>query len=252
MRVTWLGIVAVAAVMIAPGQARAQPASSREVSAVTHGLKVTLSVGRLRYPRNALVRARVTVANVSRHAILLSTNNAPWVGVYAATGSLVYDPRLPFGRDTFVFPKGPYRPPISLRAGASQTGRSMLILRGRVLRPTVAIVRARGFETSWTGPEIRLSLSPPDPPHVALVARPALRAVVSGTPRGRAVYAAEQIRCTLSSDGGSESTEQYWTPLHPPSWKMGLLSTCGAMPFHWMALIGALNHSVATVDRSQP
>jgi hypothetical protein len=113
----------------APAQARGTRAI--QVSTVSHGLKLTLTVPAGEYPRGGLVRAMLSVQNISPGDIGLLGSD---VQVLSTKGEVLYPPSVP----PTIEPKGvtPW-PPLRLRSGRAVVERPFIVLRGPYVHAVV-------------------------------------------------------------------------------------------------------------------
>lgn len=81
--------------VIVVAKAHAAPVFAVRVDTITHEVKLSLSIPRRTYPRDALVTVTLRLQNVSRHTVLVSVNNFPDAIVLDAAHQEVYSARDP-------------------------------------------------------------------------------------------------------------------------------------------------------------
>lgn len=236
--------------------ARAQPDSAIRVAIVSHGVRLTLTVPRRIYPRNAVIQVKLTVKNVSHHGVYIASGlQAPIAYVLDSSGIEVYDPYAPLSNETLVTQKGPGPVSFLLRRGKAWEADPYLVLRGSRIGYRVIIGRfGHGTEVTVTGRSVSVRLTPEVLPQVSLSTVPTLRATISQAVAvsGPLLYYS-QTSCQI--DGARYSTGSGWSIAHGTSIEpefytaSGPGSQCDGTKT-WHALAGWLNHPVATITYS--
>jgi hypothetical protein len=235
--------------VLAVAKAHATPASAIRVETVTHGVKLSLSIPRRTYPKNALVTVMVRLQNVSRHTVLVSVNNYPNAMVLDSAHHELYSARDPLSDRALFELHGPGpRPPIKLSPHHGFAVSYFVILRGPLLQ-AVAMVGPRGKERDIHGPTLPLTLTDEAPPPVTVTETPTLHATIAPPPSVTAPpYFVEHTQCT---GNGLVSTGRGWqaanSNLLTPEFPSGCVT-----PHMWIALAGWLNHPVVDIAWSGP
>lgn len=153
-----------------------------QVAIVTRDVMLTLAVPRKRYPRDALVRVRASLKDVSKHVLWVEQPGgpvaedvavAPRVEVVGSHAAILYPPPpLPL----LLEASGPGLIPgrFTLGPGQIRETEPYVILRGSHLRATVVLLpNARDYtpRTLVATPTLALRLSPRMPPTVSLHVR---------------------------------------------------------------------------------
>jgi hypothetical protein len=152
--------------------------SAIRVDTITHGVKLSLSIPRQTYPKDALVTVTVRLQNVSRHTLLVLGNNPSTVSVFDSSHQAVYWPRTPFMDRSFAHLSGPRHPPIKLRPRKQLVTSYFVILRGPLLQAQ-ATVGPQGKEHDIQGPMLSLTLTDEAPPTVTVMETPTLHATIT-------------------------------------------------------------------------
>lgn len=231
-----------------PYGAGASRAPDDHAHIVTHGLRITLHVGRPSYPANALVRATLVIRNVTHHQIsIMFGQNSPRVVVVDSSGREVYSPATPLGNLTLIYPEGPGPSYFKLGAGQSYRVGQYAILRGSELRAQVVIASlAHPSEIDIARPRLRVRLTAAGAPKDVVSASP-LRATIVARVRetGPMIWKGED-QC-VTGRGDTYATGSGWTSTRgdvvvpDPS----LPTDCAT--YTWHAIAGWLNHPVATI-----
>lgn len=231
--------------VIVVAKAHAAPASGVRVDTITHGVKLSLSIPRRTYPRDALVTVTLRLQNVSRHTVPVSVNNYPDAIVLDAAHQEVYSARDPlFDRALFELHGGPGpRPPMKLRPHRTMVGSYFVVLRGPLLEAT-AVIGPRGNERGIHGATLPLTLTYEAPPLVTITTIPTLHATITPPPGVSASpYFVEQTRCAdndiMTGRGWQGANTDVLTPE---------FATDCTKPGAWVAVAGWLNHPVASID----
>lgn len=235
-RFTFLAVGAVALLMMPTRPVGA--AHGLHVVTVEAGVRLTLSLDGQVYPRNALVRATVSLQNVSRHRIVLGTgcvSGSPGVEVYAASGAVLYPPAVP----DLISPScgGPDRGRPTLEPGQVMRRRLYAILRS----PRLAAVAFVGeYNTSIVTPDLTVRLVGGRPPRVVMSTSGPVSARIQAIERvGGRLLAAMSYRCKrgLLYSGGTS-----WVVVRA----IHVAPACSRVS-EWYLAVGWLNHSVAVV-----
>ena len=233
-----------------PGTSHAQ--GPIRVTGTYHGLRLTLSIPRPAYPRDALIRIQTRLQNVSHRTIWIWDGGPPAPGKYTPQPS-VYDATgttaLPISlTESFPYP-GP-GPSISpLKPGVDRTTSELIVLRGPDVRLGVTLAGGHhGDEGSGKDvftPMAHVALTPPDTARVvpAPTANDPLRMDIE-PPAG----AKGPLLSVYYTNCGDTHFDQniWWTQI-----ARHVSPTC--TPVHvWHVLAGWLNHSIVTIDYSVP
>jgi len=114
-----------------PATCGAHPTLGSSIAMTSHGVELSLLLPRRTYPRNALVSTTVTLRNVSKHVVHLTTSpsingsQGPQVSVLDARRNVVYPPAL---QKLFRFPN-PSPGQLRLRPGEAYQTQMYVILR---------------------------------------------------------------------------------------------------------------------------
>lgn len=249
-----------AAIFLALGSPSMQKADAHrglaERSSVTsHGVRLSLSVPRSTYPRNALVQVDIAVRNVSNKTVLVPTSctgDNPAAQVLRRDGMVTYPPALPLMPGTEPSCQM-LSPPVPLRPGRTITGKHYVVLRGNSLRAVVNFDLLPGVTSQSnaavvrvTTPSVRVRLIHRPAPHIKLTGAPALHAYVTGASasnQGPLLYM-DWYRCQniqATTIGGHVAT---WTP--DPQTPV-LVPGCDE-PVEWHAAAGWLGQPVAYLN----
>ena len=128
---------------------------------ISHGVKLSLLLAKEIYPRNALVRVRVRLSNVSHHPIRL-LDSCPYgevqVQVINRAGSVLYPPALT-GEPTLRCGGGTPSS-LVLRPGRVISRQLYAILRGGFVQALVSVARAKGVFVNVVGGPAAVTLIP--------------------------------------------------------------------------------------------
>lgn len=243
--------------------ARAVPgngATGESVHVVGHGVRLSLTVPRRKYPRDALVRVTVQVRNISRHTVAIApTICGPGytsVAVTSPHGQVVYPPAVPSALPSCGSADGL---PLRLNPGQGLREKVFAILRGDRVSAVahVRVNRRSATVKSITAGPITLTLTHGRPPHVRVRITPrwGMEADVkpvdssqSGSP-----YYIESSLCPsgngrtgpLGMGGGMVN----WTRApRPEQGEFRFLAGC-TDPMAWSLVVGWLDQPVVQVDR---
>jgi hypothetical protein len=223
-------------------------ATALRVDTVTHGVKLSLSVPRQTYPKNALVTATLSLQNVSRHTVLVSVNNYPDVVVLDSAHGEVYSGRHPLLDRALFDLHGPGpRSPMKLRPHRVLVAAYFVVLRGPLLQAQ-AVVGSQGKEHVIHGPTLPLTLADEAPPTLTVMETPTIHAIIAPPPGVSAPpYFVEQTRCAdndiMTGRGWQAAPRDDLTP--------EFASDC-VKPGAWVAVVGWLNHPVVTISYTEP
>lgn len=227
----------------------AASASATVVSTTTRGVKLSLSIPRRTYPKDALVTVTVRLQNVSRHTVLVSVNNYPNAMVLDSAHHELYSARDSLSDRALFELHGPGpRPPMKLRTHHGFVISYFVILRGPLLQ-AVAMIGSRGKEHDIHGPTLPLTLTDEAPPPVTVTGTPTLHATITPPPGVSAPpYFVEHTQCT---GNGLVSTGRGWQAANSNLLTTEFPSGC-VTPHMWIALAGWLNHPVVDIAWSGP
>jgi len=216
----------------------------------SHGVRLTLTLHRNTYPQDALVRALVSMRNISHHSVWLdgggpmySGKSFPQVEVLNA-GTSVFPPAV-----TGYLPhQGPGPSFIQLAAGKTITDRPFIILRGPMIRATVPVLKGgRSLTTAGnvTTRALTIHLTASDAPQVQLHVSAkghASATFVSPPPfKGELLYQDATWCSGTTYDQDIEWVTSYVLP------RSGCIPTLS-----WHLVAGWPNHSVVTVNYTRP
>lgn len=218
-------------------------ASATIVSTTTRGVKLSLSIPRRTYPRNALVTVTVRLQNVSRHTVLVSVNNYPDAIVLDSTHQEVYSARDPLGDRALLELTGPGpRPPMRVRSHRVLVASYFVVLRGPLLQAN-AMVGPRGKEHDIHGPILPLMLTSEAPPPVTVMETPTLHAIITPPPGVSAPpYFVERAQCV----DNDIMTGRGWQAAPTDDLTPEFATDC-TKPGAWVAVAGWLNHPVVNI-----
>jgi hypothetical protein len=226
----------------------AASASAIRVETVAHGVRLSLSIPRRTYPKNALVTVTVRLQNVSRHTVLVSVNNYPDAIVLDSAHQEVYSARDPLSDRALFALIGPGpRPPMKLRPHHGITISYFVILRGPLLQAH-AMIDTGGKELEVHGPILPLTLTHEALPRVTVIETPTLHATITPPPGVSAPpYFVEQTRCA----DNDIMTGRGWQAAPTDDLTPEFATDC-TKPGAWVAVAGWLNHPVASIDYTAP
>jgi hypothetical protein len=225
------------------------------VSATAGGLRLTLTVPRRSYPRNALARVTVRVENVSHHDVTFMTPGiappgvtAPQVQVLDRTGHALFPPAL---SDYPPLP-GPAPSIVILHPGETQHMRLFIIVRGARIRATIPFTpRAQPFPSV----QYPLNALTTRPITVRLTSAPSPTVTEHQTSAGpvfdvtRPPGAMGTLWWVSYTDCGDVTNMSYtfgWVPTGP---RLG----GGCRPVQsWHATLGYLNEPVTSIAYTAP
>lgn len=223
------------------------------VSTTLDGMRLTLSVPRRSYPRNALIRVAVRMTNRSHLTMplpYLSDTGRPCapstVEVFNDHYIVRYPPVVQArpGEPLPVSPPcgAPGIEPTQLRPGQTVSGSDLVILRAEDIHATVYARRIR-----VTTPTVRLVLTPSQPLPVT-VSQGAGGVYATVRPRGT-------IRSRLYVNSVWECHEQGMVRVNAEGWgsqsSRRVHSGCSS-PAIWYAAVGYLNRPVGVIDYVKP
>jgi hypothetical protein len=219
---------------------------AHEITARGYGLRLTLTVPRRVYPRNALVRVYIVARNITPHRVwILPTENFlpgdsfPQVDVLNGAGEA-----LPPPLKLLFIPGLPIPLPRALKPAQSIGADPLVVLTGSWLRASIAAVpgyTGRGaFHLRFVRTRaLRIFLVHGMAPRVVLNTGPGDITVDVSSP--------VPVRGPLYSIFSSSCHYNYsWTPT-PPYLNPGCRS-----PARWYALAGWLNHPIASISYQRP
>jgi hypothetical protein len=240
------------------GRAQAHDLSRAVARTTSHGLRLTLTVPRRRYPRNALIRVTLKVTNVSRHPISIeSGQNFPRSYVLDSSGNDSYDPVTPLGDESLLDVTGPGPRYEVINRGKTITIPDYLVLRGSEISARVFLGKLGAPAGPMiTMPPVVITLRDEPAPVVHVSTSPSLQAVVTPPhPMSGSMYYLDQTACATATETSSEG--EGWvsqpTSVVTPVFSDGSsdLSSCTGRRI-WHALVGWLNHPVAYLSYQDP
>jgi hypothetical protein len=219
------------------------------VSAVAHGVKLTLTVPRREYPRNALIRAKLSLENISAEAVPVLGARFPacryqyWAAARVLTkgGKAVYPPIV--SPDEFIS-CGPLMFPLQLRPGETLRNTVFLVLRGSHIQGFTALgTEQEPIEVETPITTVRLTRK--SSPHIRLQTSPVLEAVLRGQAHVRQarLYYYEWASCR---DGEPRTMD--WTPFSIRKARTYSFTPGCENPSEWHLAAGWLNYPIAQVD----
>jgi hypothetical protein len=240
----------------------ARPATTTDravTSSITaHGMRLTLSLRRGTYPRTALVRVRLTLMNISHHAIAVGSTAAPecaWFGpgvqVLDSAGQVLYPPAT----EWIMASCGPRIMPKPLAPGRTVHHTTFAILLGSAIRAVATLSTATpGTATTIETPLLHLHMIDETTPQLTVPSQPSLHLTVTpATPKQRGAFLfVFGILCPgpnpPSLVGGFGTAVPGWQRASTHLGRAFHLEAQCANPVRWVFVGGWLNHPVATVD----
>ncbi len=221
------------------------------------GLKLTLTVPRRVYPRNALARVRVSLQNVTTHTVGYWTPginpigyDSPQTEVLSSSGKVLFPPAMPY------MPEIPGPAPVlePVGAGGTVTESEYIVVRGARIRATQRFV-PQG--TRYTGLPPRVLTTRPI--LVRLTSEPAPTLVVHGASTQPAIDVTRPPNVTGPmleidyADCGSTASDPF-VYSYSYDWTGSTLHlTPGCAPLErWYVRVAWLNHPVAALDYTSP
>lgn len=241
------GLLLLLTLLSYPQGTGAASVSAVQSETTTHGVKLTLSMPRRSYPRNALVRVTVGLENVSRRAVLVSGNNPATVAVLDTSRQVVYWPDTPFMGQELFGQSMPRRPTIHLPPHHHLTRSFFVILSGPLLQAQTTL-GVPGKERDIGGAFVPLTLTDEAAPTVAVSDRPTIHAAIT-PPAGAAgpPYFVEQTLCTGKDIYGDS---RGWDVAPGDELIPGFSADCVSNR-KWIAYAGWLNHPVVAISYAQ-
>ena len=281
MRQIVVGILLVVAQGFLLPTARAQPVGTPlEVAAISHGVRISLTLARHSYPRDALITATITLRNMSRENRYLPDWPPNWGGPHSphvrmrtAGGRLIYQEQL----SAFLTPTpGSAADTYILRPGASLTRHVRFVLQAEQVQavalvangytsyssngagtPTVPNFRLAQGQWHITGPFTTVALTA-EPPPVLTVTRPGPHHGASIQLRVRppwnghgAPFFMDSSYCAFNADVGFTDQQLSWTVMRGDRVTMKFNPRCRT-PQRWRLVVGWPDHRVAYFDSTGP
>lgn len=229
-------------------------------------VRLSISVARTSYPREALVQVTVRMRNVSRVPVVVGSAQAvecPKIGPSAVMLSVqwtqVYPPALHGG---LIGSCGPYRldTPGSLRPllpGRTAIRHQYVILRGPTIQAiaTYYVPTADGYvQVHVTSKPISLSLYDAPKPTLTLTTSPALSATITPLAGAHAATLRLVSQWLCPDDRGARGTGPIvnWLPVKPDSAGSYMLEPGCAQPYQWHMAAGFPNEPVVYIDYCRP
>jgi len=214
-------------------------------SAATHGLEITVSVPRTSYPVGSLIRATITVKDLTHHAVRV---------VHDTCTSMVtrIEYSWPLPNPSRSCPA--VMPSSTLGAGRAMTLGSVLYLRSPSLRPIIYLLGRGRAVSVVVGKPLRLSVTPAESEHAALMWRrgsnagPAASIWPAPKNHGK-LYYAQWEGCVGQRAGIGGGPTYAWrsstgSSVHPLLLRT---STCPRL-LEWHVIAGWLGHTAARLD----
>jgi hypothetical protein len=231
----------------------ASPRLGLTVSKTVDGATLTLTIPRRSYPRDALVRVKVVLRNVSHRPMMVGTTAAtecaqpgPGVEVLDAAGSGLYPPTVPW----VMASCGPVPRPIRLLPGHTLHHAILTILRGPLVRGVATLFPGYAVEEVVT-PSLQVTLTNGPAPTLTLITAPSLRLVVTppSSIAHHTFYFVQGSVCPASPPAVQyRSAAPRWEPTGTPkNGQFHLIEPC-ASPVRWVVAGGWLNQPVVTLD----
>jgi hypothetical protein len=222
------------------------------------GMRLSLTVPRRIYPRNALARVTIRVQNVSTHVVTylspgdgLPGVSAPQVQALDRLGRVVFPP---VQNEAPAIP-GPASFWVLLHPGGSRTFYDLVIVRGARLRATLQFTpRAQPFDgvqypqNLLATRAVTVGLTRADPPAITVRSTPSGPVADVGLPRGasRSLWWVSYADCTTEVTSPKSEYTFGWQPTGPH-----LAPDCFPLQT-WYATVGRLNHTVAVLRYVAP
>jgi hypothetical protein len=228
-------------------------AQTRDIASVSHGLRFSLTLHQGDFPRDALVRMRLEITNLSPGTVYVQGQcpyPGPAMGVQVASGSgrLTYPP--PF--NLLFYPPCPGAGPrsgIPLPSGAKIVNQPYAILRGTILRPFVTIQASGVRFGKVLGKPIRVELGAVQRPKLLLHTSPAYT-YADLVPRPGAKGPLLYMETTYCKGEllGTAGANLHWTRVR----KRRIFPECPSDTGHWRAVAGWLGQSIVMIDYVSP
>lgn len=233
------------------------PGSSTTTWATAGGLKLSLTVPRSSYPRNALAQVAVGIRNISHHTVGYQTPpgvvapgvTAPQVEVLDHSGRIVFPPAMP---DFPPWP-GPAPSVIPVRPGQAVHTHAYIVVRGARVRASVTFTPKWGSGTERAPDTLRthpiwVKLTSEPAPTLTLHTRPSGPVVDVTRPPG---VTGSPLKISLAS---CPTPSQPLQAAFDPIWSATDLRVIpGCAPVQgWDLQVAWLNHPVAALDYSAP
>lgn len=215
-----------------------------------HGIRLSLTLGRSSFPRNALVDAAITIRNTTdKQACTLvggrtdPNGTSPVVDVFDDHDHLMQSQIL----DLFMPSQGPPPALVRLPPHRQITLRRFVVLRGPAVQISVPVVpnttrRCTGARRRDAAPLLHVTLTPPDTPTVRIAAR--------GGHLAASVHYADIVPHSLRYIDAAKCRTDLRPLWENVEWirVKGLEVEPGCTnPIAWRAVVGTLNHSVAWI-----
>lgn len=233
-------------------------ASRATASTIASGLRLTLTLARSTYPRNALVQATVQVDNLTNAEVhYASGRSGPQGG--CPPPAYLYPIVRAVGTDGTVYP--PTLPPDLPESGClpsfaawygpheQQTYTIPIVLVANRVRATMDVYNTQGTGgTTLLEAEVEVKLTHEAAPKVTV--RAGKSSLIATVRAGRALhgplYYMDRVSCGTGPGDFLIRYHDAWTPHNGKPLRSGYYSPC-APPDHWYLMVGWLNHPVAIV-----
>jgi hypothetical protein len=219
----------------------------------THEVRVTVSIPRRIYPRDALVSVWIGLRNISHHAVYVPGACAgptnPNVSVWSASRRLVYPPLIPVAE-----PRGPLvmaclaPPPRPLLPGNALHWRLDAVLRGSWIDARVGLGGPTDIVVGrhWMRVRLQVQLSKDDAPTLSVITSPKVTVDATAAPGAGPLFISEWWFCPgdIRANGARDRTFQSLTAAR-------FTAPC-ARPTEWHGVAGRMGHSIARFDYVAP
>jgi len=221
------------------------PGSVRAVT-ISHGMKLSVSVTRRVYPRDALVWAYFSMRNISPHTLTVNPGND--VEVMTGQRRVVFPPAL-----STPGPTGGGLAVAHLKPGQRIDGSQLIILRAGYVIGAVSVggnVRLGVPGVGVVTPALHLTLTAPDRPTFFLKTSPRVLADLQFARRlpGNRVEFTQFYQCGKPPHELQVGSSLYgsWTIASSFRFRPGC-----PHPVRWQLIVGAIDHSVVTLNYSR-
>ena len=243
--------------LVVPKPAHASTATWTQATATGYGVRLTLSIRRRTYPRNALVRVWTRIQNLTGHTLDIYSPGPMVAGQYVPQVVVLAKRKgtpLPISLTDYLPFSGPADSARPLAPHSVHNTPEVAILRGPLLRLDLTFAVGGpgppGMGPTLSTPLLRLHLSRPDTPTVMLRVppdQPSAGITPAGPVRGQPL-AVWYYNCRDAYDAAVQE-DIHWIGI-----SRHIIPSCpaGSSLIGWNKIVGWLNHSVADVNWGQP